>query len=144
MDMRIEHARQEDGDELVALLRESSLPLDGFLDHLATTLVARSDAGVIGIAGLELYADGALLRSVCVAAGSKGSGVGRRLVDAILRMATDRSISALYLLTTTADDYFTRFGFERIERRQVPLSLQSSIEFTSACPSSATVMRKLL
>jgi amino-acid N-acetyltransferase len=70
--------------------------------------------------------------------------VGRQLVEAALRMATDRSISALYLLTTTADDYFSRFGFERIERHQVPLSVQSSIEFTSVCPSSATVMRKLL
>ena len=144
MDIHIEHARQKDANHLVALLRESSLPLDGFLDHLSTTLVARSNAGIIGIAGLELYADGALLRSVCVGAGSKGAGVGRQLVDAIVRMATDHRISALYLLTTTADDYFTRFGFERIERRQVPLSVQSSIEFTSACPSSATVMRKLL
>jgi amino-acid N-acetyltransferase len=142
MDLHIERARQEDANELVALLAESSLPVDGFLDHLATTLVARSSAGVIGIAGLELYADGALLRSVCVAAGSKGAGVGRQLVEATMRMAADRAISSLYLLTTTADDYFSRFGFERIERRQVPLSVQSSVEFTSVCPSSATVMRR--
>ena len=51
---------------------------------------------------------------------------------------------ALYLLTTTAERYFPKFGFERIERAEVPLSVQTSIEFTSACPSSATVMRKQL
>lgn len=51
---------------------------------------------------------------------------------------------AVYLLTTTADRYFPRFGFERIARADVPASVQTSIEFTSACPTSATVMRKQL
>ena len=34
--------------------------------------------------------------------------------------------------------------FERIERAEVPPSVQRSVEFTSACPSSAIVMRKIL
>jgi amino-acid N-acetyltransferase len=50
----------------------------------------------------------------------------------------------VYLLTTTAERFFRTFGFERIERAAVPQSVQTSIEFTSACPSSATVMRKIL
>ena len=53
-------------------------------------------------------------------------------------------ISALYLLTTTAAGFFPKFGFERIDRCDVPRSVQMSVEFTSACPSSATVMRKYL
>jgi amino-acid N-acetyltransferase len=47
-------------------------------------------------------------------------------------------------LTTTAERYFPKFGFERIERNDVPASVQASVEFTSACPSSAIVMRKPL
>ena len=38
-------------------------------------------------------------------------------------------------LTTTADGYFPRFGFERIERSQVPATVRESVEFTSACPA---------
>jgi len=48
------------------------------------------------------------------------------------------------LLTTTAADFFPKFGFEPIARADVPASVQSSIEFTSACPATATVMRKTL
>jgi amino-acid N-acetyltransferase len=50
----------------------------------------------------------------------------------------------MYLLTTTAERYFPKFGFERIERRDVPETVQASVEFTSACPASAVVMRKSL
>ena len=47
-------------------------------------------------------------------------------------------------LTSTADQYLSTFGFEPIERREVPASVQASIEFTSACPVTAIVMRKWL
>jgi len=53
-------------------------------------------------------------------------------------------VPAIYLLTTTAEQYFPKFGFERIARSDVPPGVQTSIEFTAACPSSATVMRKRL
>ena len=49
---------------------------------------------------------------------------------------------SIYLLTTTAERYFPKFGFEPVARADVPATVQTSIEFTSACPSSATVMRK--
>jgi amino-acid N-acetyltransferase len=51
---------------------------------------------------------------------------------------------AVYLLTNTAAEYFPRFGFERITRADVPPAVQASIEFTSLCPYTATVMRKRL
>jgi amino-acid N-acetyltransferase len=47
-------------------------------------------------------------------------------------------------LTTTAEHFFPKFGFERIARADVPSSVQRSVEFTSVCPASATVMRKPL
>ena len=47
-------------------------------------------------------------------------------------------------LTTTAERFFPRFGFERITRDDVPASVQASIEFREACPASATVMRRWL
>ena len=51
---------------------------------------------------------------------------------------------AVYLLTTTADGFFPRFGFSRITRDDVPDSVKGSVEFRSACPASAVVMRKVL
>ena len=47
----------------------------------------------------------------------------------------------LVLLTSTADGWFPRFGFERISRDAAPASLHASEEFRGACPASAVVMR---
>jgi N-acetylglutamate synthase-like GNAT family acetyltransferase len=48
---------------------------------------------------------------------------------------------AVYLLTTTAESYFPRFGFVTVPRAAVPEGVRTSIEFRSACPSTATAMR---
>lgn len=144
MTIAIEPARPADADNVLALVSAAGLPLDGLREHLSTTLVAREADRIVGSAAVELYADGALLRSVAVAADHRGRGVGRELTAAAIRLATVRHAPALYLLTTTAETYFPRAGFETIARADVPAGVQTSIEFTSACPSTATVMRKRL
>jgi amino-acid N-acetyltransferase len=141
---RIETARVADAEAVLLLLQQNHLPPDGLRSHLATTLVARQNGQVVGSAALEVYPDGALLRSVAVAPEAQGHGLGRRLTDAAIRLAQDLRVPAIYLLTTTAERYFPKFGFERIARADVPATVQSSIEFISACPSSATVMRRSL
>jgi len=106
--------------------------------------VARENGQIIGSAALELYPDGALLRSVAVAPEAQGKGLGQELTAAAIRLADTLNAPALYLLTTTAEQFFPKFGFERIARADVPATVQASVEFTSACPTSATVMRKTL
>ena len=144
MPIKIEAARPDDLDDVLRLLADQHLPTDGLDEHVATVLVARLDGRIVGSAALEMYADGALLRSVAVAAPLQRQGLGRQLTEAAIRVAEERHLPALYLLTTTAADYFPRFGFERIPRADVPATVQSSVEFTSACPSTATVMRRRL
>ena len=107
-------------------------------------MVARDRGRVVGSAALELYPDGALLRSVAVSREEQGRGLGHQLTDAAIRLAQDVGAPAIYLLTTTAEGFFPKFGFERIARAEVPASVRTSVEFTSACPSTATVMRKSL
>jgi amino-acid N-acetyltransferase len=140
----IERTRVEDVNDLLSLLEQNKLPTEGFREHVGTALVARQGGRVIGSAALELYADGALLRSVAVAPALHGHGIGHELMDAAIRLARELHAPAMFLLTTTAEHFFPRFGFERIARTDVPPAVQTSIEFTSACPSTATVMRKPL
>src|SRR4029077_9267122 len=130
----IERARHEDVDNVLRLLKQNQLPLDGLRDHLATTLVARQGGEIIGSAALEVYPDGALLRSVAVAPEAQRQGLGHQLTAAAIQLADTLNVPALYLLTTTAERFFPRFGFERIARADVPATVQASIEFTSACP----------
>jgi amino-acid N-acetyltransferase len=126
---------------LLDLLARCALPEDGVSDHLAHTLVARRDGAVIGSAGLEVYGDAALLRSVAVAPEERGRGIGDRLTTAAIELARTQGVARLYLLTETAAPYFARRGFEPIPRSEVEPGLHASAEFTGACPESAQAMR---
>ena len=140
----IESATEHDLPEIRSLLERLELPLAGVDRHLTTMLVAREGEQIVGTAGLELYAEGALLRSVAVDPKLQGRHVGHQLTEAALRLATSRGVTAVFLLTTTAERFFPKFGFERITRDDVPASVRESVEFQSACPASAIVMRKRL
>jgi amino-acid N-acetyltransferase len=140
--MSIEQASVDDGQAIVQLLLKSGLPVDGLLDHMNTAIVARDEGRVVGCAALEIYADGGLLRSVAVDAAARGRGIGTQLTIAALDLATARGVPAVYLLTTTAEEFFPRLAFQRIDRQQVPASVQTSVEFRSACPSTAIVMKR--
>jgi len=137
----LEQAKTEDARGILELLERSRLPLDGLMDHLATTIVARHDGRIVGSAALEMYQRAALLRSVAVDPALQGHGLGCGLTEAALRLARERGVAEVYLLTTTAATFFPKFGFREISRDAVPAAVKTSVEFTTACPASATVMR---
>jgi amino-acid N-acetyltransferase len=137
-------ATKRDLKEIRALLERLHLPLEGVDEHVSTMLVAKEGGRVVGTAALELYADGALLRSVAVEEGRQGRQLGHQLTNAALRLAQTHGARTVFLLTTTAEKFFPKFGFEPIDREQVPPSVRESAEFQSACPASAIVMRKEL
>ena len=139
----IDVASESDVPKVRALLERLHLPLAG-VDGLQTMLVAREGEQIIGTAALEMYADGALLRSVAVEPREQGRRLGHQLTDAALQLAATHGAHTVFLLTTTAERFFPKFGFEQILREQVPASVRESVEFQSACPASAIVMRKQL
>ena len=141
---RVETARPADAADVLRLLDQNHLPLDGFESHIATTVVARHNGRIVGSAALEIYPDGALLRSVAVAPELQGHGLGRELTEAAIRLARDLHVPAIYLLTTTAERYFPKFGFERVDRAAVPAEIAETTEFKSACPASAVAMARPL
>lgn len=144
MDISIVKASESDTTSILDLLTRNALPVDGLLDHLDTALVARADGRVVGSAALEVYPDGALLRSVAVDPGFRGHGIGQQLTEAALTLAGSLGVPSVYLLTTTAQGFFPKFAFAPIERTQVPEGVRQSIEFQSACPASAIVMQRRL
>lgn len=139
-DISIERATTEDLPAVLTLLKNSGLPQDEVAEHVGTMIVAREGKRVVGSAALELYGDVALLRSVAVVESLRGRGIGRRLTHFALDLAQKRGVASLYLLTETASEFFSRFGFRPVNRSEVPLVLHQSIEFASACPVSAMAM----
>lgn len=126
---------------MLALLRDEDLPVDGVHPDLEGFHVVEESGRVIGVAGLERYGESGLLRSVAVARGRRGSGLGACLTRAVLAEAVADGLDGVYALTTTAAGYFPRLGFEEIDRGAVPESVRASSEFKTHCPSSAVALR---
>lgn len=126
------------------LLSQSGLPIDGVSDCIEGFFVAEAGGSIVGSIGTEKYGSVALLRSAAVSKPLQGRGIGRRLVEELIAEAERQGVSAMYLLTMTAEDYFPSFGFERIDRTSVPAALEKSAELQGACHSSAVVMMKKL
>jgi amino-acid N-acetyltransferase len=126
---------------LLDLLKRVGLPRDGLEAHRECTLVIRDGPTIIGCAAIECYGGAGLLRSVAVDAAHRGRGVGEALVRAAIELAQRRGLHTLYLLTTSAADYFARFGFRAVSRDDVALAVRQSVEFNDVCPASAVVMQ---
>ena len=148
-ELRIETAETSDFPAIVALLRETSLPPDDIERHLEGFLVARSSESatgrdiLLGSVGLEIYGQSALLRSLAVHPDFQGNGLGKRLVNRITRTALEKGITRLYLLTDTAEDFFKRLGFKFVSREEVPEEVKQSIEFTTLCTESPSMMKEI-
>ena len=137
----IRAATSEDWNAIEQLLVSSNLPLDGARDHLRDFVVAEENGAIAGCAALERYGSSALLRSVVVDSSVRGSGLGEKLVRQIIDHARREGIESMVLLTTTAPEWFPRFGFRRAERERVPPAVKASVEFQGACPDTSIVMQ---
>jgi arsenate reductase len=142
--VEIRRALSGDRASVENLLRTSGLPLEGVQEHFGSFVVATSDSRVVGTAGVELYGESALLRSVAVDSDFRGTGVGTRLTDAALALAAAAGATSVSLLTTTAAPFFSARGFAVVPWSALPSNLSASSELTGACPTTATAMHRPL
>jgi amino-acid N-acetyltransferase len=96
----------------------------------------------VGLVGLELYGPAALLRSLVVANGARSAGLGSALVERAEAHARERGARSLYLLTTTAESFFSRRGYLAAARESAPASIRNCREFADLCPSSSAFLVK--
>lgn len=142
--MDIARAAVADYPAIAKALTDAGLPLEGAEAAFATGVVARDGDRLVGAAAVELYGGAALLRSVIVVPDQRGSGLGRALVDAAEGLAAEAGAREAYLLTETAADWFLGLGYQAIDRDSVPVDVATSIEFTTACATTAVAMRRQL
>lgn len=134
-------ATPTDWPVVAALLQANELPLDGAKAQLHTFWVAAAEDGaVLGVAGLEVYGEVGLLRSVAVKPERQRLGVGKVLVAHVLGEAARLKLSSVHLLTLSAPNYFVRFGFQAKCIDDAPHGLKVSEEFRGACPAGASFL----
>ncbi len=125
------------------LLKKNHLPTDD-ISELTKLFTLTNKNEVVGTIGIEFYKDVALLRSLAVSQDYRSKGVGTQLIEHIESFAKQNGAKELFLLTTTASNYFSKKSYQKIERNDVPGELKKSTEFSSTCPSSAVTMKKFL
>ncbi|HEU4530990.1 MAG TPA: arsenic resistance N-acetyltransferase ArsN2 [Steroidobacteraceae bacterium] len=130
---------------MVTLLEAARLPTEDLTEsHCENFYFSGSAQAPTGLVGLELFGDVALLRSLVVAAERRGTGEGRSLLQHAEREARARGVRTLYLLTTTAEDFFARQGYVRVPRELAPAAIRDTREFSGICPASSAFMARAL
>lgn len=131
--------------EITQLLSACSLPtadvatsgsLLFFGDH--------SNGKLAGVIGLEVYGTVALLRSLAVAPAQRKHGLGLSLVRFAEAYAAKHGVESLYLLTTTAGDFFSKLGYSTASREAAPPPIKTTPQFSGLCPESSAFMSKHL
>ena len=146
----IRAAREDDFAAVRGLLAESALVYKDLTPTNLDTFVvipAKGDVpALIAVAGLETFRGSreGLLRSVAVSLALRRRGVGASLVAAVEAKARMFGLGRLWLLTTTAPDFFRRLGYADAERADAPEAVQESNEFMGLCPTSAICLSKRL
>jgi amino-acid N-acetyltransferase len=131
--------------EVEALLAEAQLPVSDLSSSRGLNLLGLREGGrLVGVVGVEVHGGIGMLRSLAVEPARRDAGLGVRLVSNAEAWAAERGVRTLYLLTTTAAEFFTRRGYEAISRSEAPAAIAATAQFSDLCPASSTFMRKVL
>jgi amino-acid N-acetyltransferase len=137
--------RAEDLPALKTLLDSSGLPSSDITEAQLKNFIILGQSGrVAGSIGMEAHGEDALLRSLAVETMMRGEGYGQRLLELMEERAREEGVQRLYLLTTSADNFFAYKGYERVERDSVPESIRNTTQFSGMCPASAICLSKSL
>ena len=139
--MELESAKTRDLAEVKDFLQACGLPHENMAP---THLVLWDKSKMVGIIGLEIRQTCGLLRSLAVSKASRGQGIALYLTGKAEEHALSRSIKELYLLTSEFEDFFSKLGYEKVERDSVPDAIQDTKEFQRLHPTGATCMVKHL
>ena len=140
-------ATEADLGDVEGLVAAAGLTLAGLAACVSggTMVVCREHDGcLLGAAATERYGDVAFLRSVAVHAPARGHGLGEALVERALADARAAGAHEAWLLTETAEPFFASLGWRRADRADAPAAVAASVEFVSACPTTAIAMRRPL
>ena len=144
MNLKIQQATERDLDAIKKLLEDNNLPTTDIHQDNIQFFIGLMDDKIMSVIGLEKYNNVGLLRSLAVTDLFKNLQVGSRLIRQIFELCASEHIDKLYLLTTTAEKYFVKFGFLKIDRIEAPDILKQTREFKDICPLSAVLMYKNL
>ncbi len=145
MRYRLTEVPESDVAAMNAELQRAGLPVvDPSQEQCGLFCLRGDDDRVVAYAGLQGDGGDVLLRSVVVLPEFRAGGVATYLLKAVSAKAAQLGALRLWLLTTTAESFFARCGFKKMDRSAAPGAIASTSEFANICPASAVCMSKAL
>jgi len=132
-------------NQVVPLLIECGLPASDVsiaFPHQFFGLRLEDSGPLVGIVGLENYQSVGLLRSLAVASPCRNRGPAHQLVAFVEAQAAYWHIDTLFLLTTTAESFFTNLGYSSVSRDTAPPAIQATSQFSGLCPATSAFLSK--
>lgn len=111
-ELALRTGRPDEVEEISKLITSEGMPareVDRWIDGF---WVLDDGEKLVGCAGVEVYGEAAVLRSVMVAPDLRGIGEGVRIIERALDYMREKGARRCYLFTMTAQTWFPRFGFE--------------------------------
>ena len=142
--MKIRAADDEDLVGIRNLLATCDLPTEDVTTALLSGFLVAVEEGdaIVGSVCLEPLGADALLRSLAVDLRLRATGLGTSLLQTIEREARTCTYARLWLLTTSARQFFEHYGYSAVERTSVPDQIRETAQFKRLCPAHAVCMRK--
>lgn len=129
----------------IALLESAGLPTEDLTEkHCEEFFFSGPASAPSGLVGLEVFREVALLRSLVVTRESRSRSLGTALLEHAEAHARSRGVGTIYLLTTTAETFFSGRGYCHAERATAPADIRNTREFSGICPASSAFMYKPL
>jgi amino-acid N-acetyltransferase len=130
-----------DDDRMKTALVRAKLPVDDLELDGAQYFTLASDEYPLVFCGLVHYGQTGFLRSLVVAEKARGRSKGSTMLTAVLHYARTTGIRDVWLLTTDAESFFLRHGFEAVARGHAPPEIAATRQYSALCPDTARLMR---
>lgn len=130
--MKVREAKICDAESICSLVSEYAerdrmlfRSMADVYENLQSFRVAEVDGEVVGCCALGIiWSDLAEIKSLAVGQTSKGSGVGKILVEAATKQASELGITKVFALTMEPG-FFEKLGFEVVDKDVFPMKVWS-------------------
>ena len=122
----IKKLSNSDKEEIIELLSQHNLPISDINLEIQHFLGYFESDRLIGIGAVEVHGSYALLRSMAIKPDKLGKGIGTKLLAELIDLSLKMHVSTIYLLTETAESFFSKHDFEVLQRELVPIEIQKT------------------
>lgn len=140
-EIKLRMAQPSDAADIAALLTRCDLPPGEAFSLVNEFKVALADGRIVACGAAEKLGESVLIRCVAVEPAYRNRGIASRLVECLLMRARSAGARSVYLVTTTAPTYFSRWGFLLIAAERTPEDIRVSSAFMRSGQAASHCMR---